>query len=122
MGSGIRRVEAYVGLQALAAARNDQRIVNDLMARFKVKSDDVVPRVAALQETVKNLERELSDVRMAAVLKDAGSFIEQAVDINGVQVIAAEAPHGADGAQLRTLACTIPVSYTHLTLPTIYSV
>lgn len=107
VGSGIRRVEAYVGLQALAAARNDQRIVNDLMARFKVKSDDVVPRVAALQETVKNLERELSDVRMAAVLKDAGSFIEQAVDINGVQVIAAEAPHGADGAQLRTLACTI---------------
>ena len=30
VGSGIRRVEAYVGLQALAAARNDQRIVNDL--------------------------------------------------------------------------------------------
>lgn len=107
VGSGIRRVEAYVGLRALDAAKSDQRIVSELATRFKVKPGDIVERVSGLQESVKNLEKELAELRMAAVLQAAANYVNDAHDINGIKVVALAGPAGADGGQLRTLACDI---------------
>lgn len=107
VGSGIRRIEAYVGLRALDAAKSDQRIVSELASRFKVKPGEIVQRVDSLQESVKTLEKELADLRMATVLQAAATIANDAHEVNGVKVVAMPGPTGADGAQLRTLACDI---------------
>ncbi|HJQ01483.1 MAG TPA: alanine--tRNA ligase [Jatrophihabitans sp.] len=107
VGAGVRRVEAFVGLEALDYLATERALLNTVSETLKVPSAEVPDRVAALVERLKVVEKELERRRVAAVLAGAGELASQATEVDGAQVVAVAAPAGLTGNDLRTLATDV---------------
>jgi alanyl-tRNA synthetase len=107
IGSGVRRVEALVGLDAFRYLAREHVLVHQLSEDFKAQPDELPERIAATLDRLKAAERELDTLRVSAVLASAGSLAGAAEDVAGVQLVAAEAPAGVGGNDLRTLALDV---------------
>ena len=104
IGSGVRRIEAYVGLDAYRYLAKKRALMQGLAATLKVPDEDVPARVADLLERLHLAERELEKTRAAAVLSAAGTLADSAERVGDVLLVAAAAPDGVNGADLRALA------------------
>jgi len=107
IGSGVRRVEALVGLDAFRFLAREHVLVNQLAGEFKAQPDELPDRIAGVLDRLKTAEKELAKLKAAAVLSAAGDIAAQAQDVNGTQVVAVTAPDGVAGADLRALAMDI---------------
>ncbi|GAB0104902.1 alanine--tRNA ligase [Nocardia sp. JMUB6875] len=103
VGSGIRRVEAFVGLDSYKYLAKERALLAGVASSLKVPSDEVPARVEQLVERLKVAEKELERTKMAAVLSSAGTFAEQAQRVGKVLLVAAAAPEGVGAGDLRTL-------------------
>jgi alanyl-tRNA synthetase len=107
VGSGNRRIEALTGVEGFRYLARERDVVRQLTDLLKAQAaDDVVGRVADLMDRLKTSEKELEKIRVGQLLASAGRFVEDAVDIDGVAVVAARAA-GASGGDVRTLATDI---------------
>jgi alanyl-tRNA synthetase len=107
IGAGVRRVEGLVGLDAFRYLAREHVLVSQLAGEFKARPEELPERIGGVLERLKNAERELDKLRAAAVLSSAGSLAAQAEQIGGVQFVAAEAPGGISGNDLRSLALDV---------------
>jgi alanyl-tRNA synthetase len=107
VGAGVRRVEAYVGLEAMRYAAKERALVAELSDLLKVSADDVPARVGALLERLRAAEKELQRARAAQVLASAGELAAGARHIGGASVVAQAAPDGVAGNDLRALATDV---------------
>jgi alanyl-tRNA synthetase len=107
IGSGVRRVEALVGLDAFRYLAREHVLVHQLSEDFKAHPDELPERIAGTLERLKAAERELDTLRVSAVLASAGSLAATAQDVAGVQLVAAAAPAGIGGNDLRSLALDV---------------
>ncbi|MGC0363966.1 alanyl-tRNA synthetase [Rhodococcus sp. 27YEA15] len=107
VGSGIRRVEAYVGLDSYRYLAKERALMAGLSSSLKVPSEEVPARVEALVERLKVAEKELEQTKAKAVLAAAGDFVAKATRIGGVLVIAEPAPAGVGGNDLRALVTDV---------------
>lgn len=107
VGSGIRRVEAFVGLDSYQYLAKERALLAGVAASLKVPSDEVPARVEQLVERLKVAEKELERTKMAAVLSSAGKFVDEAERIGAVLLVAVAAPEGVAAGDLRTLATDI---------------
>jgi alanyl-tRNA synthetase len=107
VSSGVRRVEAVSGTGALHEFRRDFDVAKVVGSLVGSSSESVTPadalrhRIAAQEEEMKKLRRELDAVRMKAAsssLADAGS---SAVEVKGVKVLA-QRVDGLEKAQMRS--------------------
>ncbi|MEU7525531.1 alanine--tRNA ligase [Saccharothrix sp. NPDC042600] len=104
VGSGVRRLEAYVGIEAFKYLAQERALVQNVAAMLKVPDAEVPARVEALVERLRNAEKELERVRAAQLMSSAGSLAEQALDVRGVALVALALPEGTAAADVRTLA------------------
>ena len=65
VGSGVRRVEAYVGLDSFRHLAKERALMAGLASSLKVPSDEVPARVANLVDRLKAAEKELERARLA---------------------------------------------------------
>jgi alanyl-tRNA synthetase len=100
IAAGIRRVEAVTGHKALAYLQGLEGTVNGLAGALKVTPAEVAPRVAALQDQLRSLEKELVSIKGKLASSQGDDLASQAVDVKGIQVLAAMLP-GADAKALR---------------------
>jgi alanyl-tRNA synthetase len=107
VGSGVRRVEAFVGLDSYKYLAKERALLAGVASSLKVPSDEVPGRVEQLVERLKVAEKELERTKIAAVLSSAGTFADQAERVGAVRLVAAAAPEGVSAADLRTLATDI---------------
>ncbi|PPJ27365.1 alanine--tRNA ligase [Nocardia nova] len=107
VGSGVRRVEAFVGLDSYKYLAKERALLAGVAASLKVPSEDVPARVEQLVERLKVAEKELERTKAAAVLSQAGTYVEQAQRVGKVLLVAAAAPKGVGAGDLRTLATDI---------------
>jgi alanyl-tRNA synthetase len=107
IGSGVRRVEALVGLDAFRFLAREHVLVSQLAETFKAQPEEIPERVHAVIERLRAAEKELERVRAAAVLAGAGALADAAEDVGGVAVVAARAPDGTGAGDLRKLAADI---------------
>ena len=107
IGSGVRRVEALVGLDAFKHATTEHVLVNQLAEQLKARPEELPDRVQSLVERLRTAERDLEKHRADAVLSSAGSLAEQAEDLDGTKLVAVAAPDGVTGNDLRTLASDV---------------
>ena len=107
VGSGIRRVEAYVGLDSYRYLAKERALLAGLSSSLKVPSEEVPARVEALVERLKVAEKELEQTKAKAVLASAGEYVAKAKRIGSVLVIAEPAPAGVGGNDLRSLVTGI---------------
>ncbi|MEV6875930.1 alanine--tRNA ligase [Amycolatopsis sp. NPDC051128] len=106
IGSGVHRVEALVGTDALKYVRKEQLLVSQLANTFKVPSDQLPGRIEDVLTRLKNAEKEIAQLKTQQVLGSAGALAGKAADVNGVSVVAEVVPD-VDGNGLRALASDI---------------
>ncbi len=104
IGSGVRRVEALVGIDAFGFLAKEHLLVSRLADLFRVPSDEVADRVQLTVTALRDAEKELEKLRAQMVLGGAGALAGQARDLGGVAYVGTEAPEGAAGNDVRTLA------------------
>ena len=103
VGSGIRRVEAYVGMDAYRHQARERALVSGLATSLKAPADELPDRIAALTAKLRETEKALESLRAAQLASQAGDLLASAEDLDGVRFLAHSAPGGAAG-DLRTLA------------------
>ena len=107
IGSGVRRVEGLVGLDAYSYLAREHVVLSQLATTFKVPSDEVPERVAAVLDKLREAEKELASLKSGAVLQQAATFAAGARDVFGLRFVAVEAPAGTSGDLVRSLALDI---------------
>ena len=107
IGSGVRRVEALVGLDAFRHLSREHLLVSNLAEQLKSRPEDLPERVGQLVERLRTAERDLEKVRADAVLASAGALAADAEDVDGTALVAVTAPPGVAGDDLRALAADV---------------
>ncbi len=108
VSSGVRRVEAISGTGALHEFRKDfdvARVVGALVgasAEGSSPAEMLRAKIAAQEEEMKKLRRELDAVRMKAASSSVGDAVGSAVSVKGVKVLA-QRVDGVEKAQMRDL-------------------
>jgi alanyl-tRNA synthetase len=104
IGAGVRRVEALVGMDAFDFLAKEHVLVSRLAEVYRVPLDQVGDRVEHTIAQLRDAEKELEKLRAQLVLAGTAGLADQARDVNGVAFVGAEAPDGAGGNDVRTLA------------------
>ncbi|MFL0181319.1 MULTISPECIES: alanine--tRNA ligase [unclassified Mycobacterium] len=103
VGSGVRRVEAYVGLESFRHLAKERALMAGLASSLKVPSEEVPARVANLVERLKAAEKELDRARLANARAAASNAAASAEQIGNVRLVAQRMTGGIGGGDLRSL-------------------
>ncbi|SDH47387.1 alanyl-tRNA synthetase [Sinosporangium album] len=100
VGSGSRRVEAVVGVEAFRYLARERDLVSRLAEELKAPREEVPDRVAALVARLKEAERASERLRGKLLVAEAAELAAKASDIAGVGFVTATAPDVAAGRAL----------------------
>jgi alanyl-tRNA synthetase len=89
VASGIRRIEALTGDAAVERMLGQQRLIEGLGRELRVFWTEVPAQVRALQERARAQEREIERLRGQLAGSQSRDLLSQAVEVGGVQVLAA---------------------------------
>ncbi|WP_431239939.1 alanine--tRNA ligase [Mycolicibacterium aichiense] len=103
VGSGVRRVEAYVGLDSFRHLAKERALMAGLASSLKVPSDEVPARVATLVEKLRAAEKELDRVRLATARAAAANAAAGAEQVGKVRLVAQRMSAGMNAGDLRSL-------------------
>ncbi|MDT5019548.1 MAG: alanyl-tRNA synthetase [Mycobacterium sp.] len=103
VGSGVRRVEAYVGLESFKHLAKERALMAGLASSLKVPSDEVPARVANLVERLKAAEKEIERNRLANARAAAANAAAGAQQIGNVRLVAQRMSAGMTAGDLRSL-------------------
>ena len=103
IAAGVRRIEAVTGAKALDVIRDQERTLDHLAALVKTDRPQLEGRLRKLLERQKELERELESLQSKLNADQAGDLLQQAVDIDGINVVCGRVDN-LDGKALRELA------------------
>ncbi len=103
VAAGIRRVEAITGDNALRFVQQLDTLVNTAAAALKAQPAELTLRIGQVQEQVRTLEKELSQLKSKLASSQGDDLLSQAVEVGGVQVLAAV----LDNADAKTLRETV---------------
>ena len=104
VGSGVRRLEAFVGMDALRYLAKERALVAELTDIVKVQPGELKERVAQLVARVREAEREIERMHREQVQAQTGRLVEYARDVAGVRLLTHDAGEGASADDLRTMA------------------
>ena len=107
IGSGVRRVEALVGLDAFRYLAREHVLVQQLAGDLRAPAEQLPERIAVTLDRLRAAEKELERLRAAAVLSSAGGLAEGARQVGGTRVVTASAPSGVAAGELRSLALDV---------------
>ncbi len=90
IAAGVRRIEAVTGQQALQWIRRGENQLQHVAAQLKTDRGAVQERVTQLLERSRNLEKEVEQLKGKLASSQGDDLVNQAVDIQGVKVLAAQ--------------------------------
>jgi alanyl-tRNA synthetase len=102
IASGVRRIEAVTGVQAMDVVQAQQATLSSLSALLKTDSQNVVERVTSLQNQTKELEKALNSAKQKLASQQGADMLSNAVEINGVKVLVANL-EGVEAKSLRSM-------------------
>lgn len=100
VAAGIRRVEAITGDNALHYLQSLESTVGSIAGALKAAPAELEPRVHAVLDQVRSLEKELAAAKSKLASAQGDELMAQAVDVKGLKVLAATLA-GADAKTLR---------------------
>ncbi|TMH12931.1 MAG: alanine--tRNA ligase [Betaproteobacteria bacterium] len=100
VAAGVRRVEAVTGDNALAYLQSLEGTVNQIAGTLKSAPAEVPARLVQVLDQVRSLEKELASLKGKLASSQGDELLTQAVDVNGIKVLAATLA-GADAKALR---------------------
>ncbi|WP_028046313.1 alanine--tRNA ligase [Cellulomonas sp. URHE0023] len=107
IGSGVRRVDALVGEGAYGYQAKERALVGQLSGLLGARPDDLTDRVSSLLTKLKESEKELSALRQAALLAEAGALASGAQTVGETRVVTHDAGEVASSDDLRTLVLDV---------------
>ncbi|TGD90337.1 alanine--tRNA ligase [Mycolicibacterium sp. CH28] len=103
VGSGVRRVEAYVGLDSFRHLAKERALMAGLATTLKVPSDEVPARVATLVDRLKAAEKELDRMRLSTARAASADAAAGAELVGKVRLVAQRMSAGMNAGDLRSL-------------------
>ena len=100
--AGVRRIEAITGTGALADYQRAQQTLREMSGRLGVNEDNLAAAVERLEQTQKQLEKQLETSMRKSALSRLDDLASQARTIKGVKVISAQL-EGVDREAMRQL-------------------
>ncbi|HET9896398.1 MAG TPA: alanine--tRNA ligase [Streptosporangiaceae bacterium] len=107
IGSGVRRVEALVGMDAFRHLVRESVLVSQLSEQLKTPRAELPDRVASIVTRLRDAERELQRMQSAQLATVAVGLAGQAADAGGVAYVAHRVPDGTPVDGIRKLALDI---------------
>ena len=107
IGSGVRRVEALVGIDAFRFLARESVLVSQLSEQLKTPREQLPERIANTLTRLRDAERELQRLRAARLLESAGDIAKDAEDISGMAFVGHRVPDGTEPDDLRKLALDV---------------
>ncbi|MBH0158573.1 alanine--tRNA ligase [Fictibacillus sp. 5RED26] len=102
IGAGTRRIEAVTGENAYRLMNGQVQLLKDTAAKLKTNLKDVPQRIDALNEQIRELQKEKESLAAKIGNMEAGSLVDEVQTINGVSVIAKKV-NGMDMNGLRSI-------------------
>ncbi|WP_300610538.1 alanine--tRNA ligase [Trebonia sp.] len=112
IGSGVRRVEALVGIDAFRFLARESVLVSQLGEQLKARQEELPERVFGLVTRLREAERELSRFRSAQLLEASGEIAARAEKIGGITFVPYRVPDGTDADAMRKLALDVRSRFT----------
>jgi len=106
VGSGLRRVEAFVSADAFAHLARERALVAGLADLLKVQPDQLTDRVARLIAQVKAAEKEIAALHSRELLADVPALVAGATTVGGYQLVSKHLPD-VSADDLRSLAIEV---------------
>jgi alanyl-tRNA synthetase len=103
IASGVRRIEAVTGEQALQLVESDEERILRVGSMINATRDDFEDKMVKLLERNKRLEKELEQIKAKLASAAGSDLAAQAVDVHGVKVLAAR----LDGVEPKSLRDTL---------------
>lgn len=102
IAAGVRRIEAVTGAAALAYVADQQAQLEEAAALLKSDSASVIIKLKAQLDKVKQLEKDLSQMKDKLAAAASADLAVDAIDINGVKILVKKL-EGVDAGSLRGL-------------------
>ncbi|MEU5958414.1 alanine--tRNA ligase [Streptomyces sp. NPDC047525] len=107
IGSGVRRIEALVGVDAYNFLAKEHTVVAQLQELVKGRSEELPEKVSAMLGKLKDAEKEIEKFRAEKVLQAAAGLVESAKDVRGVALATGQVPDGTGADDLRKLVLDV---------------
>jgi alanyl-tRNA synthetase len=107
IGSGVRRVEALVGIDAFKFLARESILVSQLAEQLKAPREELPERVATIVTRLRDAQRDLERLNSARLLDSAAELATGAADVAGAALVAHRAPDGVAADGIRKLALDI---------------
>jgi alanyl-tRNA synthetase len=104
VGSGSRRLEAFVGIEAIRALNAERALVSRLTEGLKLPKEQIEERIFATVEELKSAQKRLASLQAANLAELVPVAIANAVKVNGTMVVELHLGEVSDSNDLRTLA------------------
>lgn len=107
VSSGVRRVEAYSGLNSFEYLSRERALAVGLAQSLKAPSEELPDRISALTEKLRAAEKEIENLRRSQLLASAAAYLEQVQQLGAYELLAVQLPAGTAAGDLRTVAQTL---------------
>jgi alanyl-tRNA synthetase len=107
IGSGVRRVEALVGVDAYNFLAREHTVVAQLTQLLNGRADELPDRISSMLAKLKDAEKEIERFRAEKVLQAAAGLAESAEDVKGVALVTGTVPEGTGADDLRRLVLDV---------------
>ena len=107
IGSGVRRVEALVGIDAFRFLARESVLVNQLSEQLKARPEELPERVSGMVTRLRDAERELGRLRSSQLLEASGQIAAGAENVDGIAFATHRVPDGTDADSIRKLALDV---------------
>ncbi|MZE77637.1 alanine--tRNA ligase [Streptomyces xinghaiensis] len=107
IGSGVRRVEALVGVDAYQFLAREHTVVSQLTQLVKGRPEELPEKISGMLAKLKDAEKEIERFRAEKVLQAAAGLAAGAKDVRGVALAAGRVPDGTGADDLRKLVLDV---------------
>jgi alanyl-tRNA synthetase len=104
IGSGVRRVEALVGMDAFRFLTRENVLVSQLTEQLKTPREELPERIAGLVSRLRDAERDLQRLQSSQLLGAGSELASGAEDVGGAAFIGHRVPDGTAADGIRKLA------------------
>ncbi|MGV9315774.1 alanine--tRNA ligase [Streptomyces sp. NPDC003691] len=107
IGSGVRRIEALVGVDAYNFLAREHTVVAQLQELVKGRPEELPEKISGMLAKLKDAEKEIEKFRAEKVLAAAAGLAESARDVRGTALVAERVPDGTSADDLRKLVLDV---------------
>jgi alanyl-tRNA synthetase len=103
VGSGSRRIEALVGIDALRSLTAEREITRRLAATIKAPAAELEARIADSLEELKSAQKRIAELEAAQAMQMLPSLVATATKVAGLNVVAMNIDQDLNADQLKAL-------------------